>query len=84
MGFEISIGVPAESYGSLLSSILMNKLPPEICLFVSRVIGGGSWELGKLLETLEEKLQARKRVVTIVTLLHRGKLGDPLPLLLHC
>ena len=29
------LGVPSESYGGLLSSIIMNKLPPEIRLIVS-------------------------------------------------
>ena len=31
-----SLGVRAESYGSLLSSVLMNKLPSELRLIASR------------------------------------------------
>ena len=31
-----ALGVPAESYGSLLLSVLMNKLPQELRLIVSR------------------------------------------------
>ena len=30
------LGVPSESYGGLLSSILMTKLPPELRLCISR------------------------------------------------
>ena len=31
-----ALGVPSESYGSLLSSVLMNKLPQELRLIVSK------------------------------------------------
>ena len=56
-----SLGVAPESYGSLLSSVLMSKLPGEIRLIISRVVGEESWELDKLLETLEQELRARER-----------------------
>ena len=36
-----ALGVDAGSYGQLLSSILMNKLPAEMHLVVSRELGGG-------------------------------------------
>ena len=35
-----SLGVPSNSYGSLLSSIIMNKLPSDLRLVVSREIKG--------------------------------------------
>lgn len=31
-----ALGVPAETYGGLLMSVLVNKLPPEVKLIVSR------------------------------------------------
>ena len=31
-----ALGVPSSSYGGLLSSILISKLPPELCLIISR------------------------------------------------
>ena len=33
-----SLGLPSDSYGSLLSSITMNKLPQELRLIISREI----------------------------------------------
>ena len=51
----------SESYGSLLSSVLLNKLPQELRLIVSRKVGSDDWELGKLMELLEEEVQARER-----------------------
>ena len=40
-----ALGISSESYGSLLSSILLNKLPPEIRLIVSRGLARrhGTW-----------------------------------------
>ena len=56
-----SLGVSADSYGSLLSSVLLNKLPQEIRLIVSRKAGSDDWQLDKLMELLEEEVQARER-----------------------
>ena len=36
-----SLGVESSSYGSLLSSVLLKKLPPELHLIVSQEIGEG-------------------------------------------
>ena len=49
-----SLGVASESYGSLLSSILLTKLPQELRLIISRRVGTGNWELERLMEMLEE------------------------------
>lgn len=56
-----ALGVPAESYGSLLSSVLMNKVPQEVRLIVSREVKGGDWELDRLLAVMHEELEARER-----------------------
>ena len=40
-----SLGVPSGSYGCLLTSVLVNKLPQELQLIVSRKIGSGDWPL---------------------------------------
>ena len=56
-----SLGVSADSYGSLLSSVLLNKLPQEIQLIVSRKAGSDDWQLDKLMKLLEEEVQARER-----------------------
>ena len=56
-----SLGVSADSYGSLLSSVLLNKLPQELRLFLSRKVGDDDWKLDKLMKVLEEEVQARER-----------------------
>ncbi|CAB4000089.1 PREDICTED: uncharacterized protein LOC105315219 [Paramuricea clavata] len=56
-----SLGVQAETYGNLLCSMLLNKLPQELCIIVSREVQGDVWELGHLLELIEKELEARER-----------------------
>ena len=62
-----SLGVTPESYGSLLTPVLMSKLPCEICLAMSREVSDEDWELEKLLKTLERELCARERATVNVT-----------------
>ena len=62
-----SLGVKVESYSSLLSSVLLNKLPEEIQLLISRKVPEKDWGLTSLLEVFEEELQARERVTSEVT-----------------
>ena len=60
-----SLGVSAESYGSLLSSVLMSKLPSELRLIASRKFGDSeSWDFTELLGVIEEEVQARERSTT--------------------
>ena len=57
-----SLDVKAESYGSLLSSVLMSKLPPELRLVASRRFGDtDTWDFTALLRVIEEEVQARER-----------------------
>ena len=56
-----SLGVESGTYGSLLASVLINKLPQELQLLVSRRIGEEKWELDEMLEVIGEELQARER-----------------------
>ena len=58
-----SLGVPSSSYGSLLSSIIMNKLPQDLRLVVSREIKDDEWQLDRILLVLENELEARERAV---------------------
>ena len=41
-----ALGVPTESYGSLLTSVLVHRVPPEIKLIVSREMTGEDHLLG--------------------------------------
>ena len=59
-----SLGVAPESYGSLLSSVLLSKLPQELRLIISRNTGDDSWSLDHLMKELEQELEARERAAT--------------------
>ena len=59
-----SLEVPVNSYGNLLSSLLMNRLPQEIRLLVSREIGDGEWQIDQLMTILEREITARERALT--------------------
>ena len=56
-----ALGVSPDSYGSLLSSNLMAKLPEELTLAVSRDVKGDEWHLDKLMEVFSGELEARER-----------------------
>ena len=56
-----SLGVSRESYGGLLSSILMNKLPQEFCLVITREMGDDDWQLDQLLDIFKRELETRER-----------------------
>ena len=74
-----ALGVPAESYGGLLTSVLVNKLPPEIRLIVSRETTAGRWDLDVVMKILEWEIDARERVSSTGALLppRRCSLGCP-------
>lgn len=59
-----SLGVPPESYGTLLSSVLVNKLPQELRLIVSREVPDSDWDLDRLMKVLEGEIEARERAST--------------------
>ena len=52
-----SLGVPADSYGSLLSTVVMNKLPNELHLIIGRKIGDDDWKLDVYWKNLSRKLK---------------------------
>ena len=62
-----SLGVDSSSYGSLLSSVLLQKIPPELRLVLSREIAEGDWNLDALLKKLEREIEARERAMTSST-----------------
>ncbi len=55
-----SLGVTSDSYGSLLSSVLLNKLPNDIRLLISRKVSAEEWTLDTLMKELQDELQARE------------------------
>ena len=63
-----SLGVESSSYRSLLFSMLLQKLPPELQLVLSRKIGEHDWNLDALLKQLEEEIEARERAMPSPTI----------------
>ena len=60
-----SLGIPSESYGSLLSTVLLSKLPQ---LIVSRTITDGEWNFEEIMAVIEKEIDARERAgATFVT-----------------
>ena len=56
-----SLGVAAESYGSLLTSVFMNKLPHELRLIVSRQVSEDVWNLEEPMNIIEKEITAREQ-----------------------
>ena len=69
-----SMGVTADTYGGLLSSVVLSKIPHDICLIVSRMIRDGDRKLDDLMKMLLDELQARERSAASV-----GKGRENLP-----
>ena len=59
-----SLRIPSQSYGNLLCSMLMNKLPQDLRILVSRDIKNDNWDLDRLLELLEAEVEARERATS--------------------
>jgi hypothetical protein len=56
-----ALGVPASSYGGLLSSILISKLPAELRLIVSRELNESDWNLETMMQIFRREVEARER-----------------------
>ena len=72
-----SLGVSRESYGGLLSSILMNKLPQEFRLVITREMGDDDWQLDQLLDIFKRELEAREG--TGRSTVNKGQPSPPKP-----
>ena len=56
-----SLEVPLDSYGNLLSSLFMNRLPQDLRLIVSREVGEAEWRIDDVMNIVERELSARER-----------------------
>ena len=56
-----SVGITPESYGSFVTPVIMNKLPEEVRIIVSRKLSGDSWKLPEIMEALRQELLLRER-----------------------
>ena len=52
-----TVGVPSESYGNLLTSVLMNK---HLHLILSRKMTEGDWDLDAVMKLMEEEINVRE------------------------
>ena len=59
-----SLGVNSETYGSLLSPVLLSKLPADVRLIASREISEEDWNLDTLLGVIERETVAREHIGT--------------------
>ena len=57
----VTLGVPVESFGTLVSTIVIDKLHPDIKLLIARHIKD-TWNLTKTLELLNGELKAGETV----------------------
>ena len=60
-----ALGVASESYGGLLTSILISKLPPEIRLIISRDLTEDRWDMEKVMKIISREIDARERSSTL-------------------
>ena len=58
-----SLGVDDNNYGSLLTPIIMERLPHQMKLIVSRQMGDDTWNLTQLLTLIQEELKARENCI---------------------
>ena len=56
-----SLRIPSSSYGNLLLSVFMNKLPQEIRVVISREVTDECWDLDAIMKIVEREISARER-----------------------
>ena len=62
-----ALGIHCESYGKLLAPLLMEKLPPNMRLIISRPIDQRKWDVNVLLKAFDSEIEARERCEPIGT-----------------
>ena len=58
-----ALGVSEDSYGSMLSSVFMNKLPEELRLIISRHVREDEWIVDVVMNVTEGEIIARERAL---------------------
>lgn len=71
-----AFGVPAETYGGPPTPFLVSKLPPEICLIVSRETIEERWSLDGLMKNIEREVDDVEREVDARQ--HASSKGTPI------
>lgn len=57
-----ALGLDSKNYGPMLIPVIINKIPNEIKLSVSKDQGKDVWDITKLLQILREEIEARERI----------------------
>ena len=60
-----TLGIKSEQYGSLLVPVMLNKLPQELRLVISRKFERDLWDFDLFIRVFREELEARERCVSI-------------------
>ena len=71
-----ALGVDPDSYGAMLSSVFLNKLPPELRLIISRQAPGSAIDVDTLMKMVENELTARERTAGPASLPRRSQDKD--------
>ena len=64
-----ALGIGSDSYGKLLVSLLMEKLPLSMSLIISRAVDQPEWDLYVLLKAFDFEIEVRERCEPIGTTL---------------
>ena len=56
----IAIGINSEHYGALLIPIILDKLPDDIRLVISRKLGKETWKIEEFMKILKDEITARE------------------------
>ena len=67
-----SLGVPSTSFGAMLASVIMNKLPHELHLAVSKEITDGEWNLEQVITIVEKEIDAIERAAANTKRVQKG------------
>ena len=67
-----SLEVPSSSFGAMLASVIMNKLPHELRLAVSKEITDGEWNLEQVMTIVEKEIDARERAAANAKPVQKG------------
>ena len=60
-----NLGTSSESYGRLLIPVIVNKLPDELQLVISRKLEKGKWDVEQFMKEFKTELEARERCCMI-------------------
>ena len=61
------LSVTSNSYGTLLTLVLLSRLPDELQLLISWNIGGNNWTLDALMTHVEKEIKAREQATAAMT-----------------